>query len=92
MGMHSKLSFSVEVINGDRLGCLAIPFLQVADWINFLASPHYGAQVISAEQKGDSIHLYFQGGDGLYGYLDMRINTNAKMSPEASLSALALAS
>lgn len=71
--MHTPLEFSVEVVNGDRLGSLTIPLAQVATWLNFLASPHYGIQLLTAEQGTSCIRISFQASEGVYGYLHDRI-------------------
>jgi hypothetical protein len=67
------LRFSLETVDGDRLGRLFVPFSQVAQWLNFLVSPHYGVQVISAEQGINGIDIYFQACEGFYGYLEDRV-------------------
>jgi hypothetical protein len=72
--MYAGLQFSLETVDGDRLGKLAVPYTQIAQWINFLASPHYDAQVIFAEQNLHTVEIYFQACEGLYSYLENRIN------------------
>ncbi|MBD2093600.1 hypothetical protein H6F90_00325 [Trichocoleus sp. FACHB-591] len=72
--MSTQLEFSVESIDGSRLGKLSVPTQKVADWINFLVSPKQGAQIVSARQDEDYLTLYFQGDEGLYAYLDGRFN------------------
>ena len=66
--------FTVETIDGSRLGKLDIPLSQTADWLNFLVTPHYQAEIISAEQAKGWINIYFAAGEGLYTYLDRRLN------------------
>lgn len=66
--------FTVETIDGSRLGKLDVPLSQIADWLNFLVTPHYQAEIISAEQEKDWINIYFEAGEGLYTYLDRRLN------------------
>jgi hypothetical protein len=72
--MSTQLEFSVESIDGSRLGKLSVPAQKIADWINFLVSPKQGAQIVSARQDDDCLTLYFQGDEGLYSYLDGRFN------------------
>jgi hypothetical protein len=72
--MSTQLEFSVESIDGSRLGKLSVPVQKAADWINFLVSPKQGAQIISARQDDAWLTLYFQGDEGLYAYLDGRFN------------------
>ena len=66
--------FSIESVDGYNLGRLCVPLSDIADWINFLTTPHYRATIVSAEQSSDYVNLYFQGNDGLYLYLDQRLN------------------
>ena len=66
--------FTVETIDGARLGKLDIPLPQISDWLNFLITPHYQAEIISAEQEQNLIKVYFEAGEGLYAYLDRRLN------------------
>ena len=66
--------FSVEVVDGYRLGCLQVPLPQVADWLNFLVTPHYQADIISAEQRGDRLQIYFEANEGVYTYLETCLN------------------
>ena len=66
--------FTVETIDGSRLGKLDVPLSEIADWLNFLVTPHYQAEIISAEQEKDWINIYFEAGEGLYTYLDRRLN------------------
>jgi hypothetical protein len=72
--MSTQPEFSVESIDGSRLGKLSVPVQKAADWINFLVSPKQGAQIISARQGDAWLTLYFQGDEGLYAYLDGRFN------------------
>lgn len=67
--------FMVETVDGCRLGRLQIPFSQMADWLNFLLAPQYGAEIISAEQQADSLSLYFEASEGLYLYLQSRLKS-----------------
>ena len=66
--------FTVETIDGSRLGKLDVPISQIADWLNFLVSPHYQVEIISAEQEKDWINIYFAAAEGLYIYLDRHLN------------------
>lgn len=68
------LAFTVETVDGYRLGRLSVPLPHIADWLNFLATPHYRADIISAEQGRDRVTLYFEASEGLYAYLDARLN------------------
>ncbi|MBD2461579.1 hypothetical protein H6G89_11010 [Oscillatoria sp. FACHB-1407] len=72
--MHFPVQFSVETIDGNRLGKLAVPYSQIADWLNFLVAPQYRAEIVSAEQQREGIEIYFEASEGLYLYLDMRLN------------------
>jgi hypothetical protein len=72
--MHFSVRFCVETIDGDRFGKLSIPQTHIADWLNFLVSPQYQAEIISAEQDRESLSIYFKASEGLYLYLDMRLN------------------
>ncbi|MEL6399404.1 MAG: hypothetical protein AAF773_01325 [Cyanobacteria bacterium P01_D01_bin.115] len=67
------VSFRIEVVDGCALGCLTVPLTQVADWLNFLATPHYRADLVSAEQAGDRLAVYFEASQGLYSYLEGRL-------------------
>lgn len=69
----SSVAFQVEVVDGYRLGCLQVPLTTVAEWLNFLVTPHYRAEIVSAEQVGDRLHIYFEANEGLYAYLEMRV-------------------
>ncbi|NJN87383.1 MAG: hypothetical protein HC881_15100 [Leptolyngbyaceae cyanobacterium SL_7_1] len=71
--MHST-TFSVETIDGCHLGKLAIPYNQIADWLNFLTNSQYRTEIISAEQGSSSVDIYFQASEGLYLYLGMRLS------------------
>jgi hypothetical protein len=72
--MQPSATFSVETIDGDRFGKLKIPYTQVADWLNFLVAPQYQAEIIAAEQQRGGIDIYFYASEGVYLYLDMRLN------------------
>jgi len=72
--MNSPLQFSVETVDGDRLGKLGVPSSQIADWLNFLITPQYRAEIVAAEQNQEWIDIYFQASEGLYLYLDTRLN------------------
>jgi len=69
----SSVTFRVDVIDGRRLGCLQVPLPEIADWLNFLVTPHYRAEIVSAEQLGDRLQIYFAGNEGLYAYLEHRL-------------------
>lgn len=68
-----KPQFVVETVDGARMGKLTIPMTQVADWLNFLVTPHYRAEIIAAEQTRQGIDIYFEAGEGLYTYLEGRL-------------------
>lgn len=72
--MTQQPYFSVETIDGHDLGRLTVPLTSIADWLNFLASPQYRTHLVSAEQSADHVDLYFQASDGVYLYLDVRLN------------------
>ena len=89
--MQPALKFSLEIVDGERLGKLAVPYVQVARWLNFLTSPHYGAQIIFAEQGRESVTIYFDACEGMYSYLSDRLNLDRTAHPSESIP-LALAS
>ncbi|RZM77179.1 hypothetical protein [Leptolyngbya iicbica] len=66
-------TFQINVVDGFRLGCLQVPLAQVADWLNFLVTPHYRVDIISSEQVGDRLHIHFEASEGLYAYLENRL-------------------
>ncbi|MBE7381896.1 MAG: hypothetical protein F6J95_010850 [Leptolyngbya sp. SIO1E4] len=66
-------AFAIEVVDGYRLGRLRVPLPQVADWLNFLVTPHYQADIISAEQERNRLSIYFEASEGLYSYLESRL-------------------
>jgi hypothetical protein len=70
----NPLQFSVETVDGCRLGKLGVPSSQIADWLNFLVTPQYRAEIVAAEQNQEWIDIYFQASEGLYLYLDTRLN------------------
>ena len=69
----ASVTFQINVVDGFRLGCLQIPLTAVADWLNFLVTPHYRVDIISAEQVSDRLHVHFEASDGLYAYLENRL-------------------
>lgn len=84
--MHAGLKFSLEVVNGDRLGRLVVPFPQMARWLNFLTSPHYGAQIVYTEQGVENLTIYFDAYEEVYSYLGDRLsNESSPTQPEYSL-------
>jgi hypothetical protein len=84
--MQPALKFSLEIVDGERLGKLSVPYSHVARWLNFLTSPHYGAQIIFAEQGREGLTIYFDACEGMYSYLRDRINPEPKVTHrEASL-------
>lgn len=76
----STASFGVEIIDGYRFGHLQVPLTEVADWLNFLVTPHYRATIVSAEQQGNWLSLYFEANEGLYAYLECQLATRFKMA------------
>jgi len=72
--MQSELKFSLETIDGDRLGKLVVPFGQVANWLNLLTSPHYDIQIVHTEQEWDGITIYFDACEAMYWYVSDRAN------------------
>jgi hypothetical protein len=62
--MYTSLEFSLEVVDGDCLGRLFIPFSQIARWLNFLTSPHYGVQIVYTEQASEGVMIYFDAYEG----------------------------
>ncbi|MBD2075279.1 hypothetical protein H6F86_15530 [Phormidium sp. FACHB-592] len=89
--MQPALKFSLEMVDGEKLGKLAVPYVQVARWLNFLTSPHYGAQIIFAEQGREGVTIYFDACDGMYSYLNDRLNPE-RAPHQAESIPLALAS
>lgn len=81
--MHGRLKFSLEVVDGDRLGKLVIPFSQVAPWLNLLTSPHYDTQIVHTEQEQDGVTIYFDACDAMYWYIGDRANSERSL-PERS--------
>ena len=72
--MHFPIQFSIETIDGHRLGKLFIPHTQIAEWLNFLVAPQYQADIVAAEQRKGGVEIYFEASEGLYLYLEMRVN------------------
>lgn len=70
--------FGVETVDGSRLGRLVVPLAQTADWINFLVTPHYRAEIVAAEQTRQGLEIYFAAGEGLYAYLEGRLKPMAQ--------------
>ena len=83
--MQPALKFSLEIVDGERLGKLAVPYVQVARWLNFLTSPHYGAQIIFAEQGREGVTIYFDACEGMYSYLSDRLNLDRAAHPSESI-------
>ncbi len=78
-----QIYFSIETVDGSRIGKLNVPHPKIADWINFLVSPRQEANIISATPYPDRIVLYFQGNENLYAYLDGHINAEVgKILPQ----------
>ena len=73
-------TFQVEIIDGYRFGHLEVPLTEVAEWLNFLVTPHYRADLVSAEQAGDRLNLYFEANEGLYTYLEERLASPVLMA------------
>lgn len=89
--MQPALKFSLEIVDGERLGKLAVPYVQVARWLNFLTSPHYGAQIIFAEQGREGVTIYFDACEGMYSYLSDRLNPD-RVARQPEPASLAIAS
>lgn len=70
----SNPTFLIETVDGYRFGKLSLPLGHIADWLNFLASPHYNAQIISAEQDSAHIDIFFEASEGLYAYIEEKLN------------------
>jgi hypothetical protein len=87
--MQPALKFSLEIVDGERLGKLSVPYIHVARWLNFLTSPHYGAQIIFAEQGREGLTIYFDACEGMYSYLTDRIHPESKASHQEASFALA---
>ncbi|PSB24779.1 hypothetical protein [Stenomitos frigidus] len=76
--MQPALKFSLEIVDGERLGKLSVPYIHVARWLNFITSPHYGAQIIFSEQDREGVTIYFDACEGMYSYLSDRIHPQTK--------------
>jgi hypothetical protein len=76
----AAVTFQINVVDGFRLGCLQVPLAEVADWLNFLVTPHYRADIISAEQVGDRLQIYFEANEGLYAYLENRLTGTLELA------------
>lgn len=76
--MPSELRFSLEIVDGDRLGKLMIPFPEIANWLNLLTSPHYEIQILHTEQMEECLAIYFDACEAMYWYISDRVNTNAR--------------
>lgn len=77
---HQNAAFAVETVDGYRLGRLQVPMPQVADWLNFLVTPHYQMDIISAEQGCDRLSIYFAASEGVYAYLDAQLNATPELA------------
>ena len=75
-----SVTFRVDVVDGLRLGCLQVPLVEVADWLNFLVTPHYRADIVAAEHIGDRLQIHFEANEGLYAYLDRRLMTALELA------------
>ena len=89
--MYPGLKFSFETVDGDRLGKLAVPYPQLARWLNFLTSPHYGVQIVYTEQDSERVTIYFDASEGIYHYLSDRLAIESHQS-QADAVPLVLAS
>jgi hypothetical protein len=87
--MYFELKFSLEVVEGTRLGKLVVPLAQVARWLNFLTSPHYGAEIIFSEQGQETVTIYFDAYDEVYSYLSDRLSESKPFAPARTLLPLA---
>lgn len=72
--MQSDLRFSLEIVDGDRLGKLIIPFPEIAHWLNLLTSPHYEIQILHTEQCDAGVAIYFDACEAMYWYINDRVN------------------
>jgi len=43
-------------------------------------TPHYRAEIVSAEQLGDRLQLHFEANDGLYTYLERRLGAPLELA------------
>lgn len=80
----SRTCFSIATVDQGQLGRLDIPSKKIAAWINFLAAPNQQAQIVSAEQNGSSLTLYFQANADLYSYLEERLNGGSETHASAA--------
>lgn len=81
--MPAGLKFSLEMVDGNCLGKLIVPFPQIARWLNFLTSPHYGAQIIYTEQGGEVVTIYFDAFEEVYTYLSDRLCAKPELAEQA---------
>lgn len=72
--MLSDARFSIETIDGFQMGKLQVPYCQIADWLNFLVTPQYEAEIVSVEQDLSGVSIYFYANEGLYFYLHARLD------------------
>ncbi len=89
--MHAGLKFSLEMVDGSCLGKLIVPFPQIARWLNFLTSPHYGVQIIYTEQGAEAVTIYFDAYEEVYEYLCDRLRAKPE-STYQEMESLPLAS
>jgi len=76
--MQSELKFSLEIVDGDRLGKLVVPFAQIASWLNILTSPHYEIQVVHTEQSDNTVTIYFDACEAVYWYVSDRVHAESR--------------
>jgi hypothetical protein len=78
--MYAGLKFYLEIVDGARLGKLIVPFPQIAYWLNFLTSPHYGVQIIYTEQGTEVVTIYFDAYEEVYAYLGDRLHAKPELA------------
>lgn len=81
---YQDATFAVEIVDGYRLGRLWVPLPQIANWLNFLATPHYQADIVSAEQDSRYLSIYFEASEGVYAYLESRLNSPCQFAAPAA--------
>ena len=67
--MDARVKFSLEMVDGCYFGKMVLPFAQVANWLNFLTTPHYDIEILQSESVESGIVIWFQASEWLYWYL-----------------------
>jgi hypothetical protein len=78
VAVPSQLRFSLEMIDGDRVGKLVIPLPEIANWLNLLTSPHYEIQILYSEQMDEGVTIYFDACEAMYWYISDRVHPDTR--------------